>query len=333
MVGGSLQNLKMRMKSVQRNNYSLLIVIPCFNEEKTIHDVIKKIPRSFINVKKVQILVVDDGSSDKTSRNAELAGAKVIKHKKNAGVGRAFQTAVELAVEEKFDILVNIDGDGQFDPRDIGKLIQPIVDGKADMATASRFTTSETIPNMPALKYYGNKLMANLISYLLQRKFSDVACGFRAYNRNCLLQLNLNGMFTYTQETFLDLSSKFIHIMEIPIKVKYFNDRRSRVANNLFKYGAKTLKIIFSCFRDFYPLRFFWGIAAFFFSIGLFFALVFFGHFLYRGIFQGFIFAGLLSGFFILLSCIFFLIGLVAEMLDRIRWGQDKILYLLKKEL
>jgi glycosyltransferase involved in cell wall biosynthesis len=246
-------------------------------------------------------------------------------------VGKAFQTAVNYAVENGYDLMVNIDGDRQFNSQDIPKLVQPLLEGRADMVTASRFINVDMTPDMPKVKLLGNHMVSYLISRMVRQRFHDVSCGFRCYSREALLQLNLHGAFTYTQETFLDFAVKRLGIMEVPIQVVYFADRKSRVAGSISNYAVNAAKIIFRGYRDYFPLRFFWGIALAFAIPALILALLFFGHFLVTGVFTGFLFAGFLSAFFTIMATVFFVLGVVTDMLDRIRSNQERILYRLKK--
>ena len=165
----------------------LIVIIPAYNEEATIKEVISKIPKVNERISKTEIIVVNDGSSDKTKEKAEEAGALVISHIGNKGVGKAFQTGIENALKRKADILVNIDGDGQFNPNDIPKLISPILDKEADFVTATRFSDGKLIGNMPFVKKIGNKMFTSLTSKLVGQKFTDTQCGFRAYSREAAL--------------------------------------------------------------------------------------------------------------------------------------------------
>ncbi|MGE5373302.1 MAG: glycosyltransferase family 2 protein [Solirubrobacterales bacterium] len=310
----------------------LLVAIPCLNEEDSIQNVIERIPRQIDSVDSISVLVIDDGSTDATVEVAKRSGAAVIQHYTNYGVGYAFNSALNYAIEKGYDIMVNIDGDGQFDPADIPRLVQPIVDKMADFVTGSRFFDRGPIENMSKVKLYGNYAMSYLIGRLCQQKFKDVSCGFRAYSRETLLNLNLHAHFTYTQETFLDLSSKSIRIVEVPIQVKYFKDRQSRVARSIWDYFKKTSSIILTVYRDYYPMRFFGNLSALSGLIALLFGLLFFWHFYNTGQFSGYLFAGFLSGFFIVLSLVFALSAVAMDMLVRIRKNQEKMLYLIKKK-
>ena len=313
------------------DNITLLVAIPCLNEGCTISEVIEAIPVKVEGVDSIAVLVIDDGSTDNTAEQAKASGAVVIRHTDNRGVGAAFKSAIDYAVANHFSLMVNIDGDGQFNPADIPQLVAPILAYKADMVTASRFINPAMTPEMSKVKLRGNLMMSKLISFLTRSTFYDVSCGFRCYNRECLLHLNLHGAFTYTQETFLNLISKQLRIIEIPIAVQYFADRKSRVAESIVKYALNTSKIILRSYRDYFPLRFFWGIALAFFIPAVLFGTIFFSHFLITGKFSGYLAYGFTAAFLAILAIVFFIMGLMADMLVRIRVNQERILYHLKK--
>lgn len=315
-----------------RNQKRLLVAIPCLNEAATIAEVVAAVPRQIPGIDRVDVLVVDDGSSDGTGDRARAAGAMVLRHPVNRGVGMAFQSAVGFAVDERYDFMVNIDGDRQFDPADIPKLVAPILEGKAAMATASRFIDPSLVPEMPTVKRVGNRMMSYLISRLVRTTYRDVSCGFRCYSREALLQLNLHGAFTYTQETFLDFAAKRLAIVEVPIKVVYFPDRKSRVAGSIVKYAINAATIIFRGYRDYFPLRFFWSIALVLAIPGIVLAGIFFGRYLITGLFSGYLYLGFSAAFLLAMAVVFLVLGVLADMLDRIRANQERILVLLKRD-
>lgn len=310
----------------------LIITIPAYNEEKTIGRVIKGISQYIEGVDQKEIIVVNDGSTDDTVQVSREAGAFVVSHKEQKGVGTAFQMAVEESLRRKADIMVNIDGDGQFDPLNIPNLIAPLIKGEADMVSGSRFINKDFVPNnMPMIKLLGNKMVSMAVSCLTGKKFYDVTCGFRAYSKEALLNMNLFGKFTYTQETFLDLTFKGFKILEIPIKVQYFPDRISKLTNNLFYYIWQIFKIILRSFRDYRPLKFFGSIGFSIFLLGLGFDIFILVHYLNTGAFspwQSFAFIG---GFLNAVGLGIFILGLLADMLSSIRLNQEKLLYYEKK--
>jgi glycosyltransferase involved in cell wall biosynthesis len=131
----------------------------------------------------------------------------------NKGLAFRFREVIDIALQKQVDVLVNIDGDLQFRPEDIPKLVNPVLMDEADFVAADRFMDEKTgknrrPKNMPAGKYYGNQLGAWVVSRLAKRHFNDVTCGFRAYNRKAILALNLNSTHTYTQESFQILAAK-----------------------------------------------------------------------------------------------------------------------------
>lgn len=310
----------------------LIIFIPAYNEEEKIGEVVKKIPRKYQGIDQVEVLVVDDGSKDGTVKKAKEAGAVVISHYQNRGVGAAFQTGLNWAMKNKADILVNIDADGQFDSKDIEKLVKPIINNEADMVASNRFENGKP-GNMPPLKYWGNKRMTNLINILAGTKFKDVSSGFRAYNREAMLNMNLFGQFTYTQEVFLDLSTKGLRIAQLPVAVKYFKSRKSKVAGNLIKYASKSFWIIFRTIRDYKPLKFFGTIGAICFIIGLFFDLFLAIHYISTGQFTPYISVGFIGAYLNTMGIGVVFLGLIADMFDRMRLNQEKILYYQKSHI
>lgn len=319
----------------QEYNRKLLVAIPAYNEEKTIAGVIQKIPNNIAGISEVVCVVINDGSRDMTAERARSAGALVLSHERNMGVGRAFQTVLDYAINDaSVSMLVNIDADGQFDPNDIPKLIGPLISGGADFVTASRFVDQKTPPiNMPKIKIWGNKKVAWLISRLAGRNFNDVSCGFRAYNRRALLNLNLFGEFTYTQETFLDLSFKGLKIKEVPVTVRYFDGRESKVAKNVLVYGWRIMKIIFKTFRDFRPLLLFGGAGFFVFILGsLLDGFVLF-HFVSAGEFTPYKSLAFTGAFLNAAGIGLVILGLIADMLVRMRMNQEKLLYYAKRSL
>lgn len=310
----------------------LLVTIPAYNEEENIISVIKKIPSSLAGIEQIEILVVNDGSTDNTVEKVkEETSAKIISHEKNKGVGAAFQNGINYALKGKFNIVVNIDADGQFEPADLPQLIAPILSNEADLVTASRFIKKEFVPPMPKIKLWGNQQVACLISHLTGNKFYDVSCGFRAYNQEALLNLNLFGQFTYTQEVFLDLSFKNLRIKEVPIRVKYFGQRKSRVCRNILNYAFNILKIIFKTLRDYRPLKFFGWIGLIVFFIGVILTTFIIIFYFKTGGFTPYKAIGFAGIFLDVVGLGVLFLALVIDMFYRIRMNQEKLLYYEKR--
>ena len=242
----------------------LVVTIPALNEEKTIAQVIAGIPRDIPGVDETEVIVMNDGSTDRTADIAQRSGAIVVNLIGRPGLGYVFRTGLERAMRRGADIIVNIDGDGQFNAADISKLVQPLLEDRADFATCSRFANPAFRPEMPTVKYHGNRAVTRIINWVCGgTNFTDVSCGFRAFNREAAYRLTLFGRFTYTQECFIDLFSKGLRIVEVPLKVRGVREHgKSRVASNLWKYATNSLPIILRAMRDIQPLKFFGGISA-----------------------------------------------------------------------
>jgi glycosyltransferase involved in cell wall biosynthesis len=309
----------------------LIIYMPALNEEEGIADVIKHLPKDLNGIDEVEVLVVDDGSKDNTVKIAKGLGASVVSHGVNRGVGRAFQTAVQYALESKADILVSIDADGQFNSDQIPQMIEPLLKGKADMVTGNRFNNGMP-ENMPKTKYWGNKQMSRLISLISRQKFKDVSCGFRAYNREALMRLNLFGGFTYTQETILDMVYKGLRVIEFPVDVQYFDNRKSRVAGKIVSYAFETSKIIIRTFKDYKPMLFFGGMGFVSIGIGLIFEIFLFGHYFIAGAFSPYKSFGFIGLGFLIFGLLLVIVGLLADMFNRVRENQERIIYELKRK-
>lgn len=310
----------------------IIVQIPAYNEENNIGKVIKEIPRK-INDHEVKILVIDDGSTDNTIQEAKNAGANyVFSNFKNRGLGWNFRKGIELCLKYGADIIVNIDGDGQFNSIDVSRLIKPILADEADMVTCSRFINPKLTKNMPWLKKWGNKRFTKLISRITGKKFTDTQCGFRAYSREAALRMNLRGKFTYTQEVFIDLVEKGMRIKEIPLEVTYFKNRNSNISRKLFKiYGLKSLAIIAKATRDTQPLTFFGMPALVIFSFGVIGGLISFIYWLTHLLTTPIRMLFNVSVFFMIFGLSLGILALIADMLKTIKTNQEEILYRLKK--
>lgn len=309
----------------------LVVLIPAYNEEKTIGSVIRSIPRDCAG--KVEVLVLNDGSQDNTIQVAREAGAdRIVSHNTNKGLGITFRDGIDEALKMGADIIINIDADGQFNPTDIPRLIRPIQDHKADMVTCSRFKDPKLTPKMPAIKIFGNKFFAKILNLFLRKKYYDTQCGFRAYSKEAALNLVLFGRFTYTQEVFIDLVKKGFRIIEIPCRVIGERKGKSRVVKNVFSYGLKVALIILRSMRDYEPFKFFGLTGISLFGIGLISSFVLFLRWLVIGRIDPYLIVVYANVFLIIIGFLLMILALLADMLDRNRKLQEDLLYRFRKQ-
>lgn len=311
----------------------LIVNLPAFNEEEKIAGTIRRVPRQIEGIDEIFVQVTDDGSNDRTIEAAKEAGADfVYPNGVNRGIGKTFRNAVEHALENGADIMVNIDADGQFDPQDIKKLIAPILAHQADMVSADRFDHLKA-KNIPFLKEILNRMAAKIIGGFMNVNIKDLTCGFRAYNRETLLRLNLPGDFTYTQETIIDALGKHLKIVWLPVEVTYFAGRKSRVVKSIMNYVSNSFRIILKAVRDVRPMKFF-GIPA---LVLIIIAALGFLSFLIQYFASGLKVTPYLN--YIIFSGITFLIGiqllifaLIADMIKSNRKLTEDLMYQVKKE-
>jgi hypothetical protein len=274
---------------------------------------------------------------DHTAQYAREAGAEIITHSVNMRLGKSFQDGVNYCFEHDADIMVNIDADLQYDPADITKLIQPILDGKTDFVTADRFTSSYgkvvRPSNMPPVKFWGNQRMTHLVNSLAGTNLGDTSSGFRAISREAILNLNLTGKYTYTHETILDLAFKRLRLMSVPIEVKYYPERKSKVANNLVHYTSQSLNIIIRSFRDYKPLHFFSLLASVPLVAGLGMLIFTLIYFIIHQEFTPYKFISFAGIYLLSLGLLLLIIGFLSDILVSIRMTAEKQLYLQKKHM
>lgn len=192
----------------------IICCIPAFNEEMKIFEVVTNTMR-FVN----KVIVCDDGSKDNTAKLAEKAGAIVLKHKKNFGKGKALKTLFDYAVKSEADIVVTIDGDGQFLSEEIPKLINPIISKNVDIVNGYRFDNAE---QMPKYRKIGNKMLDKVTNLATKLPYNDTQSGFRAYSKKAIscIEFNTNG-FGVDSEIMVNAASHDLKIIEEKVNVIY----------------------------------------------------------------------------------------------------------------
>ncbi|MBO8183471.1 MAG: glycosyltransferase family 2 protein [Archaeoglobus sp.] len=304
-------------------------MIPAYNEENTIGDVIREIPREVEGFDDVKVLVVNDGSTDNTVEVAKRAGADyIVSHKKNLGLGNAFKTGLENALRLGADVIVNIDADGQYNALEIPKLVKPILDEKADIAIGDR--QIDSLDHMPTGKKIGNKIATWVTGKLAGIPLKDAQSGFRAFSREAALRMNLLGDYTYVQETIIQAVNKNLRIEWVPIEFRK-REGDSRLIPSLWSYAKRAGLTIIRNYRDYHPLKVFLSIGLGFLIVGLLFAIRVLIHYFRTGMVTPYLPSAVLSVVLLVVGTLTIIFGLLADMMKMQRLLQEEILYRLRK--
>lgn len=233
----------------------LVVQIPCLNEEATIGDVISTIPRKIRGVDSIEVVVIDDGSTDKTVEVARGLGVKsIIRHRSTRGLAEAFRSGIDYALTHGADIVVNTDGDNQYPQSAIAELVQPIVEGNADIVIGDRRT--DQIDHFSRSKKFLQKMGSRVVNRAAGTRIPDAASGFRAYSRSALFKLNLVTKFSYTMETIIQAGYKRLAIESIPITTNP-KTRESRLFRSTPEHVIKSGAAIIRSFLMYRPYFFF----------------------------------------------------------------------------
>ena len=244
----------------------LIVQIPCWNEEANLAAVIAGIPRRMEGVDAVEVLVIDDGSTDRTAEAATAAGADhLVRFTSHRGLARAFAAGLDAALKLGADLIVNTDADGQYRGEDIPKLIAPILAGEADLCVGDRGIAADR--DYPALKQGLQRLGSWVVRRLSETDVADAASGFRAFSRQAALELSVVSEFTYTLETLIAAGKKKLSVRSVPVAVNP-PARPSRLYASVPEYLRKSLETMVRVYAMFEPMRVFALIGAVPFAAG-----------------------------------------------------------------
>ena len=239
----------------------LIIQIPCYNEEATLGLTLSELPRSLPGVKTIEWLVVNDGSHDRTVEVAQACGVDhVVDLKYNQGLAKGFMAGIEMALKAGADIIVNTDADNQYCAADIPKLIQPILDGTAEIVVGAR--PIQDIKDFSPTKKFLQKLGSWVVRVASKTDIPDAPSGFRAFSREAALQLNVFNEYTYTLETIIQAGQKGIAIAYVPIRTNGYL-RPSRLVKSIPIYIQRSILTIVRIFMTYRPLQFFMLLGSF----------------------------------------------------------------------
>jgi glycosyltransferase involved in cell wall biosynthesis len=291
----------------------LIVQIPAYNEQATLSEAISCIPRSVPGVDKVEVLVIDDGSSDGTGEVARQAGADhVIRHKTNRGLARAFLTGIENCISLGADIIVNTDADNQYNAADIPKLVEPILQGKADIVVGDRQT--DQVEHFSALKKRLQKFGSAVVRQLSSTDIPDAVSGFRAISRDAAMGLNIGSDFSYTIEMLIQAGHDRLAITSVPIRTNPIQ-RKSRLFKNTPHFLFMSVLTMLRIYVTYNPLKAFVSIGLILELIGII-PMLRFVYFYFTSGGAGHIQSLVIGSSFMVIGGLFFMFGLMAELIS-----------------
>ena len=292
----------------------LIIQIPCLNEEESLPRVLAELPREVAGFDSVEWLVIDDGSTDRTVEAARAGGVDhVVRLTNNKGLAAAFQAGLDAALKLGADAIVNTDADNQYRAADIPRLLEPIVAGRADMVVGDRQV--KTVEHFSPTK----KLLQQLGSWVVRRASGtdvpDTTSGFRAYNREAALQLQIVNNYTYTLESLIQAGKGLVAVEHIPITPNE-TLRDSRLVGSTSRYVRRNALAIFRAYIRHEPLRVFMIAAAFFAVLALVAWSPFLIDFIFNGDRSGHIQSLILGAVLALAAVQMFALGIIGDALS-----------------
>ncbi|MEA3449811.1 MAG: glycosyltransferase family 2 protein [Patescibacteria group bacterium] len=308
---------------------NLAITIPAYNEATMISTVIKNIPRDIPGIKNIKIVVIDDGSTDDTVMVAKNAGADIVlSNHKNIGLAKTFERGLDAALFLQADIIINIDSDGQHNPKEIPNLIQPILKNKSDFVIGNRKIKKQK--DMKPGNYYGNLIGNFVIKILTKANISDASCGFRAMSRKTALKFNLFADHTYTHETIIQAAFKNLRISEVKIEYTKRKNGKSRLIKNLFNHIKHSSVIIVRTVLIYKSFKILFYIGAFIFSLGTLLGLRYAYLYFILNSLPGKLQSLLLSSTLLTIGFFIIILGFLSDLIAKNRDINEQILYLNK---
>lgn len=290
----------------------LIIQIPCLNECETLAETIAELPRTIEGVSSIELLIIDDGSTDDTSGVAKRAGVHhIVRHRRNRGLAAAFNSGLQKALAEGADIIVNTDADGQYVGEDIAKIVAPIVAGKADIVVGDRGVADN--PHFRSFKRRLQRLGSFVVKRLSQLEITDAVSGFRAISREAAQRINITTDFSYTTDMLIQAGRKRLAVMSVPIRTNAAA-RPSRLFKSIPGFIANTGTTMARVYLTYNPLRFFLGIGLAMTLIG-FVPILRFLWFFVEGSGSGHLQSLVLGSALVILGLLVAILGLLADLI------------------
>lgn len=291
----------------------LIIQIPCYNEENSLPVTLNALPKKIDGIDEIEVLIINDGSTDKTVDVAKNLGVKhIVEMPHNSGLAKAFVSGINSALALGADIIVNTDADNQYCADDIEKLVKPILDGSADIVIGSRPVSK--IQHFSLLKKMLQKLGSFVMRIISSTEVEDAPSGFRAFSRNAAIQLNVFDNYTYTLETIIQARAKGLILKCVPINVNP-DLRKSKLVKNIFDYVRRSMFTMIRMFIIYRPFRFFAILAGIFLTFGILIGIRFLYYFI-NGSGSGHIQSLILSAILIITGVQVAVIAVLSELMS-----------------
>lgn len=306
----------------------LIIQIPCLNEEKTLPITLKYLPKKIESIDNIEILIINDGSTDRTLEVARECGVDhVVSYCQRRGLAEAFMAGLDACLKRGADIIVNTDADNQYYGPDIEKLIQPILKKEADIVVGNRET--DKISHFSFTKKKFHKIGSWLVRRISHINIPDATSGFRAFSREAALRMDVITKFSYTVETLIQAGKKDLKVTSVPVRTNE-KLRESRLFSGMFDFLKKSGATILRVYATHEPLKVFFRIGGTIFFIGIIFGIRYL-YFFFLGQGAGHVQSVILSSTLMILGFILFFIGLVADLISTNRKLIEKMMYRIKK--
>ncbi|HYK01716.1 MAG TPA: glycosyltransferase family 2 protein [Thermoanaerobaculia bacterium] len=306
----------------------LIIQIPAFNEEATIAQALRDLPKKIDGISSIETLVIDDGSSDKTVEAARKAGANhILQLKSHRGLSSAFVAGIDAALRLGADIIVNTDADNQYNAADIVRLVNPILRGTAEVVIGDREVAKS--PHMSGMKRALQRLGSWTVGLASGLQVSDVTSGFRAFTRDAAMQINVFNPFTYTLETVIQAGNRNLGVQSVAVRTNA-PTRPSRLYSGMGTYLRKSIATIFRIYALYRPLKTFFAIGAVLVFLGTILGARFLWYFL-QGDRGGHIQSLILAAVFLITGFHTWLIALLADLIAVNRRLSEDVLVRVKR--
>lgn len=290
----------------------LIIQIPCLNETATLAATIAALPRQIDGIESIEFLVIDDGSSDDTGVLASQLGVHhVVRHRRNRGLAAAFRSGVDAALAAGADVIVNTDGDGQYEGADIARLVAPIVAGEADIVVGDRGVAKNA--HFGPVKRLLQRFGSSIVQRLAATDVPDAVSGFRALSREAAQRINITTEFSYTTDMLIQAGRKRLAIASVPVRT-HAVERPSRLFRSVPRFIAQTGVTMVRAYTTYNPLRAFVGTGMVVALIGLV-PILRFLWFWINGEGDGHIQSLVLGGVLLLLGVVVAILGMLADLI------------------